>query len=61
MQVFVGFDRGGMVAVLPKRPVPILPLVVFLRRSTGDELHALSDSLSSGIFHQQVHMIGVTM
>jgi hypothetical protein len=58
MQVFVGFDCGCMITVLPKRPVPILPLVVFLRRSTGDELHALSDSIFPGILHQEVDVIG---
>ena len=34
----------------------ILGLVVFFRRSP-DELHTLCDSLSTGIFHQQVDVI----
>lgn len=34
MQVFVGLDRRGVIAVLPERPVSIFPLVIFLRRSS---------------------------
>jgi hypothetical protein len=39
----------------------ILPLVVFLRRSSGDELHALRDNISAGVFHQQWTWLDVTM
>jgi hypothetical protein len=58
MQVFVGFDRGGMITVFPERPVSILPLVVFLCRSPGDELHTLRDNILTGVFHQQVDVVG---
>jgi len=51
MQVFVGLDRRGVITVLPERPVSILALVVFLRRSPGDELHTLRDNISAGVLH----------
>jgi len=51
MQVLVGFDSGGVIAVLSERPVSILGLVVFLRRSPGDELHTLRDNISAGVLH----------
>ena len=57
MQVLVGFNGGGVITIFPERPVPILPLVVFLRRSPGDELHALLDNIYAGILHQEVDMI----
>ena len=58
MQLFVGFDRRRVIAVFPERPMPILPLVVFLRSSPGDELHALRDNIFAGILHQKVDVIG---
>jgi hypothetical protein len=40
MQVLVGLNCGGMVAVLPA--LPSFALVVLLRGAAGDELDALS-------------------
>ena len=37
--------------VLPERPVSIFPLVIFLRRSSGD-------NISAGIFHQEMNVVG---
>ena len=58
VQVLVGFDRCGVIAVFPKRPMPVLALVVFLRRSPGDQLHAPGDNVFAGILRQKVDVIG---
>ena len=36
MQVLVGLNCGCMVAVLPKRTLPVFALIVFLGRAAGD-------------------------
>ena len=58
MQVFISFDRRGVITVLPKRPMPILTLVVFLRRSPSNELHALRDHILAHILDQKMDVIG---
>ena len=58
MQVLVGFDRCGVIAVFPKRPLAVLALVVFLRGATGDELHALGNNVRPCVFHQKVDVVG---
>ena len=58
MQVLVNLDGRGVITVLPERSVPIFPLIIFLRRSPCDELHALRDSIPAAILHQQVDVIG---
>jgi hypothetical protein len=56
--VFIGIDRRRVVAVFPERPVSILALVVFLRCSPGDELHALCDDIPACVFHEEVDVVG---
>ena len=56
--MFVGFNSGSVVTVLSKRPLTALALVVFLRGAPGDELHALGDDVASGVFDQQVDVVG---
>jgi len=51
MQMLVGFDGRRVITILPERPVPIFPLVIFLRRSSADELHTLRDNISAGVLH----------
>jgi hypothetical protein len=41
-----------------ERPLPIFPLVIFLRRSSGDELHTLRDNISAGVLHEHVDVVG---
>ena len=37
--------------------MPILAPVVFLRRSAGDELHALRNNIAATVLHQKVNVI----
>jgi hypothetical protein len=46
MQMLVGFDGRRVITILPERPLPIFPLVIFLRRSSGDELDTLRHNIS---------------
>jgi hypothetical protein len=48
--MLVGFDSSGVVAIFPERYLLAFALVVFLRRSPGDELHALGDDIASSVF-----------
>ena len=50
MQVLVGFDGGGMIAVFPEWPMSILALIVFLRGAAGDEMHALRNDARPCVF-----------
>jgi len=36
MQVLVGLNSGGMVAVFPKRSLPVFALIVFLGGAAGN-------------------------
>ena len=36
MQVLVGFDHCGVVAVFPERSLPVFALIVFLGRAAGN-------------------------
>jgi hypothetical protein len=45
MQMLVGFDGRRVITILPERPMPIFPLVIFLRRSSGDELDTLRHNI----------------
>jgi hypothetical protein len=47
-----------MIAVFPKGSFALFPLVVFLRDSPGDQLHALGNFVVPHVFHQQVDVIG---
>ena len=58
MQVLVGFDSGGMVAIFPERTLRTPPLVVLLRGAPCDELDALSDYVWPCVFDQKVYMVG---
>jgi hypothetical protein len=61
VQMLVGLDGGGMIAVFPKCAMPVLALIVLLRGSARDELHALRYDISAGVFHQEMDMVDVTM
>ena len=36
MQVLVGLNRGGVIAVFPERSLPVFALIVFLGGAAGD-------------------------
>jgi hypothetical protein len=57
MQMLVGLDGRRMIAVFPKCAMPVLALIVLLRGSARDELHALRDNVSACVFHQQMNMV----
>jgi hypothetical protein len=44
MQVLIGFDGGSVIAIFPKRSLPFLALVIFLRGATRAQLNALGIS-----------------
>src|SRR5258708_269973 len=58
MQVLVGLNGGGMIAILPECSLLTLSLVVLLGSATGDELHALGDDVCSSVFDQKMNVIG---
>ena len=58
MQMFVSLNRGGVIAILPERSLLTLPMVVLLRRPSGDELHTLSNYVFARVLHQQMYMVG---
>jgi hypothetical protein len=45
MQVFVGLYGGGVITILPERPLPIFALVVFLRGAPCYELHTFGNNV----------------
>ena len=57
--MFVGLDRRGVVAILPERALTSLALIVFLRRASGGELHALRDDGFAGVLYQQMDMVAI--
>src|SRR5262245_47137249 len=57
MQMLVGFNSGGMIAIFPEGPLSPLALVVFLRRAASDELHALSNHVSACVFDQKMNVV----
>ena len=52
MQMLVGLNRCGVIAVFPKCALPPFPLIVFLRGSSSDELHALGNDVWPGVFDE---------
>jgi hypothetical protein len=58
MQMFVGFHSGCMITIFPERSLAIFALIVFLRSAPGNELHALGNSVPTGIFHQEMNVVG---
>jgi hypothetical protein len=50
-------DCGGMIAVFPERTAARLTLVVFLRGTSSDQLHALGYDVSASVFHQEVNVL----
>ena len=51
-------DGRSVIAIFPECTLLAFPLVVFLRRSAGDQLHAPRDNILTGILHQKVDVIG---
>src|SRR5258708_13513119 len=58
MQVRIGFDGGGVIAVFPKRAQARFPAVVALRRSSRSKLHAAGDDAFLRVLDQQMNVIG---
>jgi hypothetical protein len=56
--VLVGFNSGGVITVFPERAMPVLALIVFLRRSPGDQLHALGYDIPACVFNQTMDVVG---
>jgi hypothetical protein len=57
MQVLIGLNSRSMISVFPERTLPPFALIVLLRGSPGDELHALSDNIGASISDQQMNVI----
>jgi hypothetical protein len=57
MQMLVGLNSGGVIAVFPERPLLAFALVIFLRGAPGDELHTLGDDVASSVFDEKVNVI----
>jgi hypothetical protein len=58
MQMFVGFDSCSVIAIFPERSPARLALIVFLRGTSSDQLHALRDNVGRRVFYQKVNMVG---
>jgi hypothetical protein len=46
-----------MITIFPERPMPVLTLVVLLRRAAADDLHALYNNLAPAVFNQNMNVI----
>ena len=57
MQVLIAFNSGGMITVLPERPLPSFALVVFLFGAAGNQLHTSGDNVWTGVFDHKMDMI----
>ena len=57
MRVLVRFNSSGIVMVLPECAVASFPLIVFLPAAPGDQLHAISDNVWTGVSNQKVNVI----
>ena len=54
----IRFYRRGMVPVFPISPVSVLPVVVLLRRPSGNQLQALGDHPGTTVLDQEMDVIG---
>lgn len=54
LQVLVSLDRRPMIAVFPECAVASFPLMVFLPTAAGDQLHAISDNIWTGVFDDEI-------
>jgi hypothetical protein len=57
VQVVAGLDRRRMIAIFPECAVASFPLIVFLPAAPGDQLHAISDNVWTGVSNQNVNVI----
>ena len=57
MQVLVSLDRRRMIAILLECAVAALPLIVFLPGAAGDQLHAASYNVWTGVSNQKVNVV----
>jgi hypothetical protein len=48
----------SVIAIFPERSPARLALVVFLRGTSSDQLHALRDNVGRRVFYQKVNMVG---
>ena len=58
MQMLVGLDCCGMISIFPERSAARLALVVFLRGTSSDQLHALGDNGRACVPHQEMNVVG---
>ena len=57
MQVRIGFDGRGVIAVFPKGAQARFPAVVVLRNSSRSELHAPGNDAFLRVLDQQMNVI----
>jgi hypothetical protein len=50
--MFVRFNRGSMIAILPKCAFALLSQIIFLCSPSRDELQAFGDDVLVCVFHQ---------
>ena len=58
MEVLVQCYSRCVVAIFPERPLSPFALVVFLRSSASDELHAVSNHVRARVFHHKMNVVG---
>jgi len=58
VQVRIGFDGGGVIAVFPESAQARFPAVVVLRRSSRSKLHAPGNDGFFRVLDQQMNVIG---
>jgi hypothetical protein len=58
VQMVVGFNCCGMIAIFPESTFAILPQIELLGGSAGYQLQALRNGFLTAIQHQQVDVIG---
>ena len=58
MEMGTCLNSSGMIAVFPKRTLPVFSLIELLGGSPSDQFYALRDNILTAIKNQQVDMVG---
>jgi hypothetical protein len=57
MQVRIGFNGGGVVAILPECALAGFSAVVLLCGAPGSDLHASGSRVAAAVLHEQIDMV----
>ena len=57
MQMLVGLNSGGVIAIFPERALLAFALIVLLPSPASDQLHAIGDNFWIGVSNQKVNVV----